>query len=219
MEPPWGNFGTLRLHFELTLTEVGRIWRQVGPKMAQVGFKCVQVTPKMTSNWTFGVTLWHFGSTLGLLWVILGSLWSTLGTLGNRFRDTLVDFGATLNSLCGHEGYIGIIFARFQKTFIFHIDFNDFMEPRCQLGAFALAFSLAFALAFALKLRSHLHLHLQWHLNLHFHGQIRFWTAPCAKVIRIAEPNSCRADPRPTANHRESQPRISKRYQITNSFD
>ena len=89
----------------------------------------------MTSNWTFGVTLWHFTFTLVSLWVILGALRSTLGTVGGRFRDTLGDFGTTLKSLCVHEGYIGSILARFQKTLIFPIDFNDFMILGCQLGA------------------------------------------------------------------------------------
>ena len=76
-----------------------------------------------------------FRSCLGSLWVILRPLWNTLGTLRGRFWQTLGDFGTTLNSLCVHEGYIGIILARFQKTHIFPIDFNDFMELRCRLGA------------------------------------------------------------------------------------
>ena len=58
-----------------------------------------------------------------------------MGTLGGRFWSTLDDFGATLKSLCVHEDYIGSILARFQKTLIFPIDFNDFMELGCQLGA------------------------------------------------------------------------------------
>ena len=119
MEPLWGNFGALWVYFGFTLAQVGRSWGHVDPKLAEVGFKCVQVAPKMTSNWTFGFTLWHFASTLGSLWVILETLWSTLGSLGDRFCDTLGDFGATLISFCGHEAYIGIILARFQETLIF----------------------------------------------------------------------------------------------------
>ena len=89
----------------------------------------------MTSNWTFGVTLWHFTFTLVSLWIILEPVWSTLVTLGGRFWNNLGDFGATLKSLCVHEGYIGSILARFQKTDIFRIDFIDFMILGCQLGA------------------------------------------------------------------------------------
>ena len=78
--------------------------KKIGSTWLQVGFKLAQVAPMMTPNWTFGVTLWHVGSTLESLWVILVPLWSTLGTLGNRFSNTLGDFGTTLNSLCVHEG-------------------------------------------------------------------------------------------------------------------
>ena len=109
--------------------------------------------------------------------------------------------------------------ARFQKTLIFPIDFNDSVEPRCQLGAFALVFSPAFGLALALKLRLHLHLHLQWRLNLHLHGQIRFWTAPCAKIIQKPMEFACGGNPQIIANHRKSQSGRPKRYQFVNPFD
>ncbi len=53
---------------------------------------------------------WHFGVTLRSLW------------------DHFAHLGVTLKSLLVYEGYFGVTLARFQKTFIFQIDFNDFMQ-------------------------------------------------------------------------------------------
>ena len=66
-----------------------------------------------------------FGATLGSLWrhfgVTLEPLWGHFGYI----RMTLGHFRMTLGSLWNHFGCIRV---DFQKTFIFPIDFNDFIK-------------------------------------------------------------------------------------------
>ena len=50
-------------------------------------------------------------------------------------------------------------------------------------------------------------------------GRIRFWTAPCAKVICFAEDFSFPNVPELTATQRDPPPRISIFYQSVNPFD
>ena len=50
-------------------------------------------------------------------------------------------------------------------------------------------------------------------------GRIRFWTAPCAKVIRFAEGFACRTIPHLSANQPKPAPRNSIFYQSVNPFD
>ena len=88
----------------------------------------------MASNAYFGPLWGHFGVILASLWISLGTLEGHFGVTLGVFGIILGDFGVSLNSLWVHEGYFANILARFQKTLIFPIDFNDFMELRCQLG-------------------------------------------------------------------------------------
>ena len=84
-------------------------------------------------GYSFGhvdANLGHLGATLRHLWVTFGHLSYTLGTWGSFWGD----FERLRRRFERHEGYFATILARFQKTFIFPINFNDFIELRCQLG-------------------------------------------------------------------------------------
>ena len=79
--------------------------------------------------WVHFWSLWgYFGSTCGTwewlwshFWVTLGSVWGQCCCLWVTLRHLMV----TLQSLWSHFGYTKV---RFQKTFIFHTDFNDFIN-------------------------------------------------------------------------------------------
>ena len=47
---------------------------------------------------------------------------------------TFGHFGVTFIGLGVHEGYLGVTLVQFRKTFIFPIDFKDFMHLWGQLG-------------------------------------------------------------------------------------
>ena len=57
------------------------------------------------------------GRTAERVGAFFGSLW-------HHFASS----GVTLVPLWVDEGYFGVILVRFQKTQIFHTDFNDFMQ-------------------------------------------------------------------------------------------
>ncbi len=76
----------------------------LGPSLAHVG----AFGPILRSLWR------HFGVTLESLWGHFGYIRMTLG-----------HFRMTLGSLWNHFGCIRV---DFQKTFIFPIDFNDFIK-------------------------------------------------------------------------------------------
>ena len=73
----------------------------------------------------------HFGATLGSLLVYEGAFGATLELLWGHFvyiEVALGHFTITLGSLWSHFGCMKV---DFQKTFIFHTDFNDFIKLRC----------------------------------------------------------------------------------------
>ena len=88
----------------------------------------------MASNGDLDALGGHFGVTPASLWITLGTLEGHFGVTLGVFGIILGDFGVSLKSLGIHKGYFGNILARFQKTFIFQINFNDFIILRCQLG-------------------------------------------------------------------------------------
>ena len=63
-------------------------------------------------------------------WSFWGHLGVTLGSFWGHFAHSWV----TLRSLWVYEVYFGIILVRFQKTFIFPNDINDFMQLLGHLG-------------------------------------------------------------------------------------
>ena len=91
-------------------------------------------SPKLSPRWLQIGILKHFGSTLGSLWVTLGTLGGHFGVTLGVFRIILDDFGVNLKPFWVHEAHMGSILACFQKTLIFPIDFNDFINLWCQLG-------------------------------------------------------------------------------------
>ena len=74
----------------------------------------------MTYEGGFGMTLGHFGVTLGSLG---GHFGVTLGS----FWDHVAHSWATLRSFWVYEVYCGVTLVHSQKTFLFPIDFNDFI--------------------------------------------------------------------------------------------
>ena len=123
----WGTLGSLWGHFDPS-------WRQVDPKLTLSWPKMAPSSPKLSPRWLQIGILKHFGSTLGSLWVTLGTLGGHFGVTLGVFRIILDDFGVNLKPFWVHEGYMGSILACFQQALIFPIDFNDFINLRCQLG-------------------------------------------------------------------------------------
>ena len=120
----WGTLGSLWSHF-------GSSWRQIDPKLTLSWPKMAPSSPKLSPRWLQMCTLGHFGSILASLWVTLGTLGGHFGVTLGVFRIILDDFGVNLKSFWVHEGYMGSILACFQKTLIFPIHFNDFINLRC----------------------------------------------------------------------------------------
>ena len=130
----WGHFGVLWVHFEVTLAQVGAKLTPSWPKLILSWPKVAPSSLKLSPRWFQIGTLGHFGSILGSLWLTLRTLGDPFGVTLGVFRIILDDFGANLKLFWVHEGYMGSILACFQKTFIYRIDFNEFINLRCQLG-------------------------------------------------------------------------------------
>ena len=148
----WKHFGVILQHFGVILGYFGftlsSLWRKLAEVGAKFGLSWPNLAPKSTLSWPKLVpsssklsprwlqigTSGHFGSILGSLWVTLRTLGGHFGVTLGVFRIILDDFGVNLKSFWVHEGYMGSILACFQKTLIFPIDFNDFINLRCQLG-------------------------------------------------------------------------------------
>ena len=87
----------------------------------------------------FGMNSVHFGVTLG-------SLGGPFGVTPRSLWGHFVHLGAILKSLWVYEGYFGFTLVHFPKTFIFPIDFNDFMQLWCQLGRLWGQFGVTFGI-------------------------------------------------------------------------
>ena len=118
---PGHKFGHARAtlsHFNGTDATLGSLWEHLGMTLAYFGITLGHC----------GVTwllLWgHFEVTLGNFRIAWGHFWSYKGGRGSLLKQ----FGA----LCGHFGYMR---ARFQKTFVFPMDFYDFMKHWNRIGA------------------------------------------------------------------------------------
>ena len=135
------TLGALGVHFWHTRVTLGHFGANSGAHWSHFGHL-------RTTLGNHEVTLVHFGITLGVLLtyegdfgMTLGHFGMTLGSLGGHFGVTLrslwchfAHLGITSKSLWVYEGYFGVALVHFQKTFIFPIDFNDFIQLWDQLG-------------------------------------------------------------------------------------
>ena len=65
----------------------------------------------------------HLGVTLGSLWSRSGATWGAFWAYGGDFSSLWHHYGTIVESLWVNE-------VRFQKTFMFPTDFNDFIKLR-----------------------------------------------------------------------------------------